>query len=248
VVGGASSIRRRSRSLVLLAGAVVAYAFAAWAVAPGFYDGIAPPQPYRWVSPPPALRAGNQQPQSGHSTVKVDAQGVEPGNVFTNDGQASLSFLPASFATPPGGAAEVLDIQPQTTYPAPTGFVLGTNVYCFTSSTPLLPDKDPLVTLQFATNAPAPTDVYEYVPGGTWKRIASAGTTAPFYIAARAATLGCFAGGYQPGRAGSGPGGVVTTLPVIAGLAVGVVVLAGIPLLVLRRRGLDEEEEGEEEE
>jgi hypothetical protein len=231
-----------------MAAAAAAYALAAWTVAPGFYDGIAPPQAYRWVSPPPALRAGNLPPQSGHSTVRVDAQGVvEPGNAFTQDGQASLSFLPGSFVTPPGNAPVTLDIRPQATYPAPTGFVLATNVYCFTSSSPLVPGKDPLVTLQYATGRTSPTDVYQYAPGGGWQKIGSAGATAPYYIAARASTLGCFAGGYPPGRAGP-PGSGATTLPVIAGLAVAVVVLAGIPLLVLRRRGLDEDGEEDDQE
>jgi hypothetical protein len=234
----------RPRPLLLLAVAVVAYALAAWAVAPGFYDGIAPPQPYRWVSPPPQLRSTNQQPLSGHGTVRVGTQGVvDPGNVFTQDGQAALSFLPGSFVTPAGDAPVTLDIQPQSTYPSPTGFVLATNVYCFTSSSPLVPDKSPLVTLQYSTNASAPTDVYQYVPGGTWRKLGSSGSAAPFYIAARANTLGCFAGGYNPAH--PAPGSAATTLPVVAGLAVAVVVLAGIPLLVLRRRGL--EEDGEEE-
>jgi hypothetical protein len=227
---------------------VVAYALAAWAVTPGFYDGIAPPQAYRFVSPPPALRAANQPPQSGHGTVKVGTQGVvDPGNVFTQDGQAALSFLPGSFVTPPGNGAVTIDIQPQPTYPAPTGFQLATNVYCFTSSSPLVAGKDPLVTLQFPTNSTAPTDVYQYVTGATWQKLGSSGSAAPYYIAARAATLGCFAGGYVLGAARPA-GSAGASLPVVAAIAVGVVVLAGIPLLVLRRRGLEGDGEGEEEE
>jgi hypothetical protein len=237
----------RPRPLLLLASAVVAYALAAWAVAPGFYDGIAPPQPYRWVSPPPALRSTNQPPLPGHGTVKVGTQGVvDPGNVFTQDGQAALSFLPGSFVTPAGNVPVTVDIQPQTTYPSPTGFLIATNVYCFTSSSPLVADKNPLVTLQYAASTSAPTDVYQYVPGGVWRKLGSSGSAAPFYIAARADSLGCFAGGYAPGHPGSGGSGPVT-LPVVAGIAVGVVVLAGIPLLVLRRRGLEEDGEEEEE-
>ena len=41
------------KAAVLLALAAAGYAVAAWAVAPGFYDGIGPVQPYNWVSPPP---------------------------------------------------------------------------------------------------------------------------------------------------------------------------------------------------
>ena len=235
----------RPRPLIILASALVAYALTSWAVAPGFYDGIAPPRPYRWVSPPPELRATNQPPQSGHGTVRVGSQGTDPGSVFTQDGQAAISFLPGSFVTPAGSAPVTLDIQPQASYPSPSGFRLATNVYCFTSSSPLIPGKDPLVTLQYPTNASAPTDVYEYAAGGAWQKVGSSGSTAPYYISARPGTLGCFAGGYVPGRPGPSGSGA-TTLPVVAGLAVAVVVLAGIPLLVLRRRGL--EEDGEEEE
>jgi hypothetical protein len=231
--------------LGLLALAVVAYAVAAWGVVPGFSDGIAPPQPYRWVSPPPALQATNLPAQAGHSAVRVGTQGVvDPGNVFTQDGQAALSFLPGSFVTPAGNAPVTVDIQPQATYPAPSGFQLATNVYCFTSSSPLVPGKDPLVTLQYPTNTSAPTDVYEYAPGGAWQKLGSTGSASAYYIAARASTLGCFAGGYAAGRPGpSSSGG--NALPVVAGLAVAVVVLAGIPLLVLRRRGTEEDEEAE---
>jgi hypothetical protein len=229
-----------------MASAVVLYALAAWAVVPGFYDGIAPPQAYRRVSPPPALRATNQPPLSGHGTVKVGTQGiVDPGNVFTQDGQAALSFLPGSFVAPPGNASVTVDIEPEATYPTPTGFRLATNVYCFTSSSPLVAGKDPLVTLQFPTDSSAPTDVYEYTPGGTWQKLGSSGSAAPYYIAARAAKLGCFAGGYLPGAVPPA-GSFGSSLPVVAAIAVGIVVLAGIPLLVLRRRGL--EEDGEEEE
>ncbi|TMC13323.1 MAG: hypothetical protein E6J41_00815 [Chloroflexi bacterium] len=242
-----AAARLRARPLALLAAAVVAYALAAWAVAPGFYDGIAPPQPYRWVSPPPGvLRITDQQPQAGQGTVRVGAQGVlDPGNVFTQDGQAALSFLPGSFQVPAGNAPVSIAIQPQATYPAPAGFKLSTNVYCITSSSPVVPGKDPLVTLQYATNVTAPTDVYEYAPGGTWQKIGSSGSTAPYYVAARPAALGCFAGGYAAGQSGSSGASNGVTLPVVAGLAVAVVVLAAVPLLILRRRGAREDDEDE---
>ena len=230
----------------LLAAAVVVYALAAWAVAPGFYDGIAPPQPYRWVSPPAQFQSSNQQPLSGHQSVKVGSNDkVDPATVFTQDGQAALSFLPGSFQVPAGNAPVSIGIQPQATYPAPAGFRLSTNVYCITSSSPLVPGKDPLITLQYATNVTAPTDVYEYAPGGTWQKIGSSGSTAPYYVAARPAALGCFAGGYVAGQSGSSGASNGVTLPVVAGLAVAVVVLAAIPLLILRRRGAQEDDEDE---
>ena len=55
-------------------------------MAPGFYDGFTPPQPYNWVSPPPQV-TGNKAPKSGHLVIKV-INGVSDANsAFTDDGQ-----------------------------------------------------------------------------------------------------------------------------------------------------------------
>ena len=41
------------KRVVLFGAATIAYLVAAWMVAPGFYDGFSPPQPYNFVCPPP---------------------------------------------------------------------------------------------------------------------------------------------------------------------------------------------------
>lgn len=230
------------KPLAVLALAVVAYALAAWAVTPGFYDGIAPVQPYRWVSPPAQFRASNQPPLSGHSTFKVGTGGlVNPGSASTEDGQASFSFQQGAL-TPPAGAAPVtIDIAPRTAAaPNPGSVHMATNVYCITSTSPLAPGKEAIVTLQFSAQLTAPSDVYRFQEGGTWQKIGNAGASAPYFIAARTTALGCFAAGYVPSAKSTGPG---ISLPIVAALALGVVVLAGIPLMVLRRRGQEEEED-----
>ena len=72
------------------------YVVAAWMVAPGFYDGFAPPQPYNFVCPPPQAGA-NSQPTSGHLVIKV-INGVSDANsAFTDDGQLVIGFLPGAF-------------------------------------------------------------------------------------------------------------------------------------------------------
>ena len=239
-----------TRRVALLALAVVAYALAAWAVVPGFYDGIAPPQPYRWVSPPPQFKATNQQPLAGHATIKVGSNGVvDPGSVFTQDGQAAISFVPGAFVTPPGNAPVTIDIKPQLAYPDPGKVHLATNVYCITSSSAMATGKDILVTLQFSSQIQQPGDVYFYQGNGPWQKLGSTGSAAPYYIGARSTALGCFAAGLvasatQP--AGAQVSG--SSLPVIVALAIVVVVLAGIPLAVLRRRGGEDDEDEEEEE
>jgi hypothetical protein len=234
--------------LSLLVAAVVVYVLAAWAVTPGFFDGIAPPQPYRWVSPPPQFRSSNQQPESGGQSVKVGSNGkVDPATVFTNDGQAAIAFVPGAFVAPADHAAVSIDIKPQPVFPNPAGITLSTNVYCVTSTSPLAAGQQVLVTLQYSSSLPAPSDVYVYQSSGPWQKIGNTGTAAPFYISARSGTLGCFAGGYAANAAQAAQGARVSggqALPIIVALAILVVVLAGIPLAVLRRRGgFDDEEE-----
>ncbi len=235
--------RAFSRRAAVLALAAVAYALAAWSVAPGFYDGIAPPQPYRWVSPPPQLRGANQQPLNGHGTVKVATNGrVDPGSVFTQDGQAAVSFVAGAFVAPADRSPVTIEIKPQTTFPDPGQTHLATNVYCFTASSALTQGQDVLVTLQFSDQLPAPGDVYGYRGDGPWRKIGNTGSAAPYYIATRSMSLGCFAGGY-PENAGQTAQGARLggeTLPILVALAILVVVLAGIPLAVLRRRGQEE--------
>lgn len=239
-------MRRRA---ALLGAAAVTYLLAAWAAAPGFYDGIAPPQPYRWVSPPPQFKSSNQQPLSGHGSARVAANGlVDPGSVFTQDGQAAVSFVPGAFVTPPDRSAVTIDIKPVAQFPDPGDIRLATNVYCITSSSPLAPGKDVLVTLQFSDQLSAPSDLHEYQGDGPWRKIGSTGTAAPFFIAARATSLGCFAGGYPANARQAAQGARLggQALPIVVALAILVVVLAGIPLAVLRRRrGGGEEEDAE---
>src|SRR4029077_12384304 len=58
------------RRVALLAAAVITYVVAAWMVAPGFYDGFGPPQPYAWTCPPPQAGANNP-PTSRHLALHV---------------------------------------------------------------------------------------------------------------------------------------------------------------------------------
>jgi len=225
---------------------VFAYALAAWAVAPGFYDGIAPPQPYRWVSPPPQFKSGNQPPQSGHQSVEVGSSGqVDPATVFTQDGQASISFTTGAFEAPSNRAPVSIDIKPQVVFPDAGGIHLSTNVYCVTATSTVAAGQQLLVTLQYSAQLPAPSDMYEYEGTGPWRGIGNTGTAAPFYISSRAGALGCFAAGYSANAQQTAQGARVSggqAVPIIVALAILVVVLAGIPLAVLRRRGGDEEE------
>ena len=84
------------KRLALLGIAVIGYLLAAWMVAPGFYDGFGPPQPYNWTCPPPQAGA-NSPPSSGHLVIKVINGKSDPNSAFTDDGQIVIGFLPGAF-------------------------------------------------------------------------------------------------------------------------------------------------------
>jgi hypothetical protein len=218
--------------------AAVGYVLAAWAVPPGFFDGLAPPAPYRWVSPPPQLKQGNQPPLTGHGAANVGPTGqVEPGSIFTADNQAEISFIPGAFTTPANHSPVTIDITPVGTFPSPGSIHLVTNVYCFRSTSPIAPGRDALITLTYSDSVPGPSSIYGYQQSGPWQKIGSTGTSAPYTISARAHQLGCFAaGGTQSTSGGAGLGGGGQMLPVLVAILIVLVLLAGLPLVVLRRR------------
>ena len=240
--------RGRRRLLALAGLSAAAYAVAAWAVTPGFFDGFAPPQPYRWLEPPPGVKNGGT-PAAGRLQLKVASNGqVDPGTAFTTEDQpqASLSVIPGAFQPPSGGAPVTITITPVTAHPEPAGLVCVTNVYEIRSTSPLA--KDALVTLRFSDALPAPSDIYRAPPsGGGWTRIGNIGASAPFYISARTTELGYFAGCYPGQATAARTGGVRVggsqTLPILVAVAILLVVLGGIPLALLRRRGGGEEPE-----
>ena len=227
------------RKALLLAVAAALYLIAALTTAPGFFDGIAPPEPYRWVSPPPELRSGNQPPLSGHGEVKVGRNGqVDPGAAFTGDGQAQLSFVPDVFAPPLNGPTVTIDLKPVSDFPRPAGLRLATNVYLITSNSRL--QKEALIQLRYPDGRPAPTDVYTAAEGSTdWKSLGANQGAQAFVISARTTTLGYFAAGYPanvtpPANAPRASG---QALPILIAAGILFVVLAGLPLAFVRRRG-----------
>ncbi|HEV3093034.1 MAG TPA: hypothetical protein VGY30_00815, partial [Solirubrobacteraceae bacterium] len=77
----------------ILVAAATGYLIAAWMVAPGFYDGFGPQQPYNWTCPPPQAGA-NIKPSSGHLVIKVINGKSDANSAFTDDGQIVIGFLP----------------------------------------------------------------------------------------------------------------------------------------------------------
>lgn len=225
------------RRTALLVAAAVAYLFAAWMVAPGFYDGFGPPQPYNWTCPPPQAGA-NVKPSSGHLDIKVTNGVSEPSSAFTDDGQVVISFLPGIFDAA-GKTTVSVDIVPLPTCPQPPGIRFVTNVYQISASANL---KQPAsLTLRYSNLEPDPSDVYQGVPSdpiGPWKSIGRNEQAAPFTVDTKVSSFGYFAAGYS--TASPPPGSLTVgggqTLPIVVAVLIVIVVLAGLPLAVLRRR------------
>lgn len=230
------------RKGALIALAAIAYVLAAWAVRPGFYDGLAPPSPYRWVSPPPSLQAGNQQPLPGHGVDPVLGGSTAPFTTYTNDGQVIISFLPASFKVGSDTKGVDIRITPESSYPAPTGFTPATNVYLVTADAPLV--KGALIQLQYSNAVPSPSYLYG-VPqsGGSWKNLGASNVSSVFTISSRSSFLGYFVAGYTKSKPASGTPTVAggQALPIIIAAVIVLVLVAGVPLALLRR-GRDEED------
>jgi hypothetical protein len=98
---------------------------------PPIFDGIiVPPEPYRWVSPPPNLQAGNKPPLSGEATFPIQNGQVAGGGVQTQDNQVVMFFGPGAFKAPPGAQSVTCTIVPVSNPPPPLpGSDIRGNVY-----------------------------------------------------------------------------------------------------------------------
>lgn len=221
----------------LLAGAALVYLLAAWMVAPGFYDGFAPQQPYNWVCTPVHM-SGNLPPATGHLVIKV-INGVSDANsAFTDDGQVVIGFLPGAFDVT-GKTSITVDIKPVDPCPKPAGLTIATNTYLITADSTLV--KKANLVMRYSDIVPAPSTVYYATSAdGPWTSIGALNEAQPFTIDTTTDKFGYFAGGY-PSNAVSHGGPSSQILPIaIAILIIGVLV-AGIPLAMMRRRQASDE-------
>lgn len=232
---------RRLGPLAPLVIAAVAYVIAAWLVAPGFFDGFAPPAPYRWVSPPPEVKSTNQPPTSGRTTISVQSGATQAGHMYTTDQQASVTFPAQSFEVPPDSSPITLEIKPVASYPDKGGIVPAGNVYLVTASTRLI--SPVVVTLRYGSQQSGPPDdiFASESATATWKSLGSINSAVPYTVSASTQTLGYFVVGYPPaapstrGQATSrsGSGGLPL---VLVGVVAALAMLAGVPLILSTRR------------
>jgi hypothetical protein len=228
----------------LLATAAVVYLIAAWMVAPGFYDGFAPQQPYNFVCPPVHVGA-NQPPKSGHLEIKVISGVSDANSAYTDDAQVVIGFLPGAFDAT-GKTVITVDIKPVSPCPKPPGLTFVTNAYLITADAPLA--KKSTLLMRFSDLVAAPSTVY-YATNvdGPWTSIGAQSQAQPFTIDTSTDKFGYFAAGY-PSNAVSHSSANTWLLPLVIALLIVLVLVAGIPVAMMRRRGTAQEGEPDDSE
>jgi hypothetical protein len=125
---------RRTGLAALVVGLAAAALLHGRVAVPPVYDGIiVPPEPYRWESPQPNLRAGNKPPLPGETTLPVLNGQVAGGGVQTGDSQVVIYFGPGTFKAPAGATGVKCTVVPDPNPPAPlAGTEIRGNVYRIT--------------------------------------------------------------------------------------------------------------------
>ena len=230
--------------------AAIAYIVAAWSVAPGFYDGFTPPQPYNFVCPPPQAGA-NSQPSSGSLNIKIINGSSDPNSAFTDDGQLVVGFLPGAFDVT-GKSSVNVTITPVTPCPKPAGLRFVTNTYLVTADAPLT--KSSNLVMRYSNLSQDPSYIYRAKTlDGPWTRLAVQQQAQLYTISTQTDQLGYFGAGFSSNAISTGGTSNQQILPIIVAVLIVAVLLAGVPLTVLRRRqaragGRRAEEEEEDDE
>jgi hypothetical protein len=225
------------RRLALVSLVTASYLIASWMVRPGFYDGFAPALPYNFVCSPTAGTNSGVKPGSGHLEIKVINGVSDASSAFTDDAQVVIGFVPGAFNAT-GRSSVSVDITPVSHCPNPNDFHFATNTYLVSANAPLL--KGAHLVMTYSDLEPDPSYVYQAAsPDGPWTNIGSA-QQAQFWTiqpASTVLTLGYFAAGY-PSRAISHNSARNQLLPAAVAVLILGVLIAGVPLAVIRRRRL----------
>ena len=166
---------RRFGLAALLLGLLAALLLHGRFAAPPIYDGIIiPPAPYRYESPPPNLKSGNQPPLGGEATFPVQNGQVPGGGVQTGDNQVIIFFGPGFFKAPSGATSVKCAIKPDANPPAaPSGVDIRGNVYRITcvaepGGGPVAVTSNYHLTLRLP---PGTTNEIRVFDGQTWQKL-----------------------------------------------------------------------------
>ena len=248
--------------LALLAGVGIVVLYLAGAAVSGrasilarrpLLDGLAPPTPYRWVSPPPDLAASNKPPASTRFTVELTAQGSQLGAFSTGDGQINLVLSQGAIPARSGQAGvevTVDPVDPATLGPAPSGLVAAGNAYRIQAS--YQPSGDTVEALggessvsqssvglvypllNTAVADPGGHQVLSSADGQAWEALKSTDTPATHQVSARLTRTGYVLVGVAPSAGGSQDSSRNRIL--LLGTGVALVIVAAALILRLRER------------
>jgi hypothetical protein len=110
-----------TRRRIAIAGIAVAAVYLAAAMASAhlsvlarrpLLDGLAPPEPYRWVDPPRALEQTNRPPTPGTFTVGLGRNGSRTAVLTTDDAQVTLILARGAFPASSGQRAVEVTMTP----------------------------------------------------------------------------------------------------------------------------------------
>ncbi len=185
-----------------LAGALVG-PVASWA------DGTLPPQPYRYLHPPPALASENYPPESGSATIGLAGGRSKAGFVFTKDTQAGVVVSAGALRAAAPATSILIRISPvETPSGLPQHYVAEGNAYTITATgqpgnTPVQVVHAVNLTLRWPL---PPLAIYDYA-GGRWKQLCYSdnATFTSSTMACPTKSLGTFTAVSNPALTGGTP-------------------------------------------
>jgi hypothetical protein len=172
-------------------------------------DGILPPQPYRYLHPPPSLAAENSPPEAGVESLKSVQGRSKAGFLFTKDTQAGLIVPAGAFVTAPTATSVIIQISPVETPPGlPQHYAPEGNAYSVTASgepgnAPVRVVRPVNITLRWPH---PPLAIYVYA-GAKWKQVCYSdnATFTTSTMACPTSTLGIFTAVTNPALTGTAP-------------------------------------------
>jgi len=212
-------------------------------------DGLAPPTPYRWVTPPPDLAAGNKPPASTRFTVELGAGGSRLGAFSTSDGQVNLVLSEGAVPARSGqtGVEVAVDpVDPAILGPPPPGLAGAGNAYRIQARyRPSGAEVEALAgqssvglvypLLGTAVGNPSGHQVLSSTDGKAWEALPSTDTPGTHQVSARLARTGYVLVGVPP-SAGGGSGGDSRNRILLLGTGFAAVIVVAALVLRVRER------------
>jgi hypothetical protein len=202
---------RRSRSRIVVGGLAACLLYVTVAVFTArigllpirpIFDGVGPPEPYRWIDPPPDLREGNVQPLAGQAEIPLTPTGSAPLSVNTEDGQTAVTLPVDSIAPKPGESAiriAIAPLDPADLPKAPEGLEIEGNGYRIEVT--YVPSGSPTVLTRPATvilRYPFQSTTMLRLADGSWRELETHLAAAALQLFADSDQLGTFVAAGKP--------------------------------------------------